>query len=114
MTNNSDLFRPIGRWGIKYAREFDMTQDSRSFNPRTKTLGEGYEKDEFEVWRCPGKPTLLPMYEGKLIGQFDFAKQAYIGGRGLRSKWVSLPFTQKVIDPQYLISKEIYDSSPAP
>lgn len=112
MTNNSDLFHPASNWNVHYAREFDMTQDSQVFTPRKKGLEAGYTKDEFEIWHCPGKSTLLPLYEGKLIDQFDFAQKAYAGGRGLRSKWVPVPYSKKVIEPQYLIQKEIYDSWP--
>src|SRR5271157_197550 len=112
MTNDSTFFQPISHWDIKYAREFDMTQDSSVFNPRSQSLESRYEKDEFEVWRCAGKPALLPLYEGKLIGQFDFAKQAYAGGRGLRSKWIPLPYSHKVIEPQYLLSEDVYETWP--
>ena len=112
MTNNSDLFFPASNWNVRYAREFDMTQDSRIFTPRTNSLEPGYVKDEFEIWRCCGKPVLLPLYEGKLIDQFDFAQKAYAGGRGLRSRWVPVPYSKKVIEPQYFIQREIYDNWP--
>ncbi len=112
MTNNSDLFHPASNWNVHYAREFDMTQDSRIFTPRQNSLEAGYSKDEFEIWRCSGKPALLPLYEGKLIDQFDFAQKAYAGGRGLRSKWFPVPHSKKIIEPQYLIQKDIYDSWP--
>ncbi len=112
MTMNSDLFHPASNWNVRYTREFDMTQDSRIFTPRTSSLEPGYVKDEFEIWRCAGKPALLPLYEGKLIDQYDFAQKAYAGGRGLRSKWVPVPYSKKIIEPQYLIQKDIYDTWP--
>ncbi len=112
MTNNSNLFHPASNWNVHYAREFDMTQDSRIFTPRKNSLEAGYTKDDFEIWHCSGKPALLPLYEGKLIDQFDFAQKAYAGGRGLRSKWLPVPYSNKIIEPQYLIQKEIYDSWP--
>lgn len=44
-------------WGIKYAREFDMTNDSRLFPPRTKWEEWGYRPDEYSRWiKGPWKP----------------------------------------------------------
>ncbi len=37
-------------WGIKYSREFDMTNDSKLFPPRTKWEEQGYRPDEYSRW----------------------------------------------------------------
>ena len=37
-------------WGIKYAREFDMTNDSRLFPPRPQWEAKGYRPDEYSRW----------------------------------------------------------------
>lgn len=37
-------------WGVKYAREFDMTNDSHLFPPRTKWEEKGYRPDEYSRW----------------------------------------------------------------
>jgi hypothetical protein len=37
-------------WGIKYTREFDMTNDSKLFPPRTKWEEQGYRPDEYSRW----------------------------------------------------------------
>lgn len=37
-------------WGIKYAREFDMTNDSKLFPPRPKWEEQGYRPDEYGHW----------------------------------------------------------------
>lgn len=37
-------------WGIKYAREFDMTNDSHLFPPRPKWEADGYRPDEYSRW----------------------------------------------------------------
>jgi hypothetical protein len=37
-------------WGIQYAREFDMTNDSKLFPPRPKWEAEGYQPDEYGHW----------------------------------------------------------------
>ena len=37
-------------WGIRYAREFDMTNDSRLFPPRPRWEAKGYRPDEYSRW----------------------------------------------------------------
>lgn len=37
-------------WGIQYAREFDMTNDSKLFSPRPKWEEKGYRPDEYGHW----------------------------------------------------------------
>ena len=37
-------------WGIRYAREFDMTNDSSLFSPRPQKEAEGYRPDEYSRW----------------------------------------------------------------
>ncbi len=37
-------------WGIRYAREFDMTNDSKLFPPRPKWEAKGYRPDEYSRW----------------------------------------------------------------
>ena len=37
-------------WGITYAREFDMTNDSRLFPPRPEWEAKGYRPDEYSRW----------------------------------------------------------------
>jgi hypothetical protein len=37
-------------WGVKYSREFDMTNDSHLFPPRPKWEEQGYRPDEYSRW----------------------------------------------------------------
>ena len=37
-------------WGIRYVREFDMTNDSRLFPPRPQWEAKGYRPDEYSRW----------------------------------------------------------------
>ena len=37
-------------WGIRYAREFDMTNDSQLFPPRPQWEAKGYRPDEYSRW----------------------------------------------------------------
>lgn len=37
-------------WGVRYTREFDMTNDSKLFPPRAQWEGKGYQPDEYSRW----------------------------------------------------------------
>ena len=194
-------------WGIRYAREFDMTNDSRLFSPRPQWEAKGYRPDEYSRWllgawrpieelwdelgvdparpepadielaewlfdttpqperreaearfvhghllkpgdvsstdcrlRCARPPydrlpiprakiptgvilsrdadlwireasiddTALPLYEGRMVGQFDFSQKGWVSGKGRSAVWREIPWIRKQTEPQYLMSREDY------
>ena len=194
-------------WGIRYATEFHMTNDSRLFPPRPEWEAKGYRPDEYSRWllgdwrpikelwaelgidpsrpqpveveledwlfdttagperrsaearfvhghllkpgdvartdwrtRCAQPPydrlpipradiptglilsrdgdswiraetvedTALPMYEGRMIGQFDFSQKGWVSRRGRAAVWREIPWTRKQLEPQYLMDRENY------
>ncbi len=155
-------------WGIKYATEFHMTNDSKLFPPRPKWEAQGYRPDEYSRWlkgdwrpigelwselevkppaegerRCAQPPydtlpipradipagvvlsreadafiregavedVALPLYEGRMIGQFDFSQKGWVSGKGRKAEWRSIPWSSKELCPQYLMGKEIFLAS---
>lgn len=46
----------------------------------------------------------LPLYEGRMIGQFDFSKKGWVSGKGRGAKWREIEWGHKAIEPQYLMS----------
>ncbi len=50
----------------------------------------------------------LPLYEGRMIGQFDFSQKAWVSGKGRAAKWEAIPFDRKVVGPQYLMNLAAY------
>ena len=190
-------------WGIKYATEFHMTNDSKLFPPRPKWEEKGYRPDEYSRWlkgdwrpigelwaelgvdperpepaeveledwlfdatagperreaearfvhghllkpgdvartewavRCAQPPydrlpvprveipagiilsrdgtgwiwegggiedVALPLYEGRMIGQFDFSEKGWVSGKGRGAVWRVIPWGEKQIEPQYLM-----------
>jgi hypothetical protein len=50
-----------------------MTNDSKLFIPREKAEEAGYRPDEYGRWIGPRAMCCLPLYEGRMIGQFDFS-----------------------------------------
>jgi hypothetical protein len=95
-------------WGIKYAREFDMTNYSKLFILREKAEGSGYRPDEYGRWVGSDGDMLLPLYEGRMIGQFDFSKKGWVSGKGRAAVWRDIPWENKVIEPQFLMSQSDY------
>lgn len=133
-------------WGIQYATEFHMTNDSHLFPPRPKWEADGYKPDEYGRWikgdwqpRKPASPAppdaprweiepgiilsrdgsewirepeseyvALPLYEGRMIGQFDFSEKGWVSGKGRSAVWREIPWDAKVIEPQFLMSLRDY------
>jgi hypothetical protein len=55
----------------------------------------------------------LPLYEGRMIGQFDFSQKGWVSGKGRGAVWRGIPWDRKQIEPQYLMAKRDYlGSSP--
>jgi len=54
--------------------------------------------------------TALPLYEGRMIGQFDFSKKGWVSGSGRSAVWPEVPFYRKWIAPQYLMDINTYES----
>jgi hypothetical protein len=69
-------------WEITYAREFDMTNDSKHFPPLEKWEAKGYKPDVFGRWIGPNGDVALPFYEGRMIGLFVFSQKGWVSGKG--------------------------------
>ncbi|WP_187334919.1 Eco57I restriction-modification methylase domain-containing protein [Novosphingopyxis iocasae] len=87
------VFEPLGspgQWNIRFNREVDMTNASAQFieqKPQTQSSGFLY----------------LPLFEGRMVDQFDYAAKEYIGGAGRRAQWRRLLMGAKRIRPHYLL-----------
>lgn len=122
-------------WGIRYATEFHMTGDSKLFPPRSTWEAKGYQPDEYGHW-LKGEwkdfagerstdlilsansdraihiddieDVALPLYEGRMVGQFDFSEKGYVSGTGRKAVWHEIPFSEKVMEPQFLMSNSAF------
>jgi hypothetical protein len=70
-----------------YQRELDMGNDRNLFTT---------------------DPVGLPVYEGRMIGNFDHRAKSYVGGHGNSAEWVEHPFgdPSKAIAPQWRVLRE--------
>lgn len=100
-------------WGIRYATEFHMTNDSKLFPPRPKWEERGYKPNEYGLWIGPNGDVALPLYEGRMVGQFDFSEKGWVRGKGRSAVWRAIDFASKTFEPQYLMSRDDFAKSDA-
>ena len=61
------------------------------------------------IWEEAGIEDLaLPLYEGRMIGQFDFSEKGWVSGKGRGAVWRELPWKRKQIEPQFLMGMKSY------
>jgi hypothetical protein len=97
-------------WEITYSCEFHMTNDAKMghFSPLEKWKAKGYEPDVFGRWLGPKGEVALPLYEGRMIGQFDFSQKGWVSGKGRTAVWREIGFADKAIAPQFLMAEPTY------
>ncbi|MFB8369842.1 Eco57I restriction-modification methylase domain-containing protein [Pseudarthrobacter sp. NPDC055928] len=66
-------------WGVSFMRMFDMSNDSHLFRTREQLEGDGWtlEGNVFERMVNGLPETMLPLYEAKMLHQFDRAWATY-------------------------------------
>ena len=96
--------RSSQHWNVSFVRELDMTKDSGAFFDRAQLLRQKCLENEDGSWSSKNGIRYLPLYEGRMVNQFDNAAKAYKSGQGRTAQWVPLPFTNKVIVPHYFVA----------
>lgn len=95
-----------GGWGIEYGRELEMTSDSRLFPPLDRWITEGYSQFVYGNWVDTRGHVAVPLYEGRMIGQFDCCAARWVSGKGRAAEWEDLPLDRKDFGPQFLMAKD--------
>jgi len=95
-----------GKWNVEFRQEFNMTSDSKLFPPIGDWLKKGYAPDGYGRWIGSDGNIALPLYEGRMIGQFDFSQKGWVSGKGRGAKWRDIPWNAKVIEPQFLMAAQ--------
>ena len=90
-------------WEITYAREFDMANDSRLFPTIDKWRVNGFLANAFGEWVGNDGRQALPLYEGRMVGQFDPCQKGWVKGKGRTAVWREISTDSKCIEPQFLI-----------
>jgi hypothetical protein len=91
-------------WGVSFVRMFDMANDSGLFRTRTQLEGDGWALDS-NVFR-KGSKVYLPLYEAKLLHQYDHRWATYDGTetRDLTATEKADPY--RTVMPRYWIPRE--------
>ncbi len=75
------------------------------------TIKEGRGKSAVEH-EITGPAIALPLYEGRMINQFDFSEKGWVSGKGRSAVWRSIPWERKTLDPQFLMGLAVYATQP--
>lgn len=92
------LRESASEWHAHFERECDMTQDARLFIHATDVQVDARLSDGSV--RARGE-RLLPVYEGRLVGQFDSRAKAYVAGNGRLARWLPLATSEKKLAPHF-------------
>ena len=117
MTSDSKLFPPRPKWEEKgyqpdeYGhwlkgpwRDYHGPQHILDREPglvRSRDGQQAMPVDEIE-------DVALPLYEGRMIGQFDFSEKGWVSGKARSAVWRDVPASEKAIEPQYLMTLADY------
>jgi hypothetical protein len=123
MTSDSALFPPRPQWEEKGYQPDEYSRWLKGeWNPRTGTcpappgatrveIREGIILSrDGEQWinEAQIEDVALPLYQGAMVHQFDPSVKRWVSGTGLRAVWETIPWEQKVIAPQFLMSQQKY------
>ena len=138
MTNDSKLFPPRPQWEAKgYAPDEYGHWLKGAWRPVTDfgfREGKSLLDPQYQHWSILDRPdglvlsrdgtqamslddlqdVALPLYQGVMIGQFDYTRKAWLSGTGLRAKWEPLTWSEKHTDAQFLMSRKTYAEKAVP
>jgi hypothetical protein len=142
--------RCFGDRSLSYAREFDMTIDSRHFRGRDQLEARGLVQDIYGNWlsgswrplngkqqlrrlqtisgggeangadlivsACGGfavgvedvADIFIPLYEGRMVGQFNANEKIWVSGKGRRATWRKPAVEAIGLGPQYLVKLDVF------
>ncbi len=60
-----------GAWNVRFTSEFHMTNDSKLFRDRAWLEDHGCVEQAAQTWRGTDDEQYLPLYEGKMVHQYD-------------------------------------------
>lgn len=89
-------------WNVRFKRELDMTVDRRHFVPREALQRSGMVARSDGTATSGGR-TYLPLYEGRMVHQFDCAAKGYVSGEGRSAVWQVFDESQKAISPHFFV-----------
>lgn len=91
---------------ISFRRELDMTNDAGSFIDLNEAISKDFIEQLDGRWVSRHfQGALLPIYEGRMVHQYDCRAKEYLSGQGRTAKWsVPTPGAGK-IQPHFFVSE---------
>ena len=80
------------RWNVRFVRELDMTNDSRHF----RNAADRSQMDD-----------PVPLYEGRLVHQFDDRAKRYLLGAGRKAVWETQGLGDRSIEPHFYVERSV-------
>ncbi len=93
-------------WEMTYAREFDMTNDSKHFPRRSKWEERGFRSDGMGRWIGSEGKTAIPLYQGAMVHHHNPSFQLFESGGGRTNRWSKTPLDSLAFSPKFLISSD--------
>jgi hypothetical protein len=90
-------------WPVKYARMFDMTNDSGLFMKKEELEKDGWARSDLNRW-ARGKALAVPLYEGKMVQAYDHrAADVVVNAANLKraAQQEAIPDSEKVRADRY-------------
>jgi len=100
-----DRFAPAERWVDSRGRVHPIggIDEERIAYRLTGYVLTG-EADDASALPVKPDEKYVPLYEGRMVHQFDHCQKAYIRGSAARAKWQELPWDQKRIVPHFFMA----------
>ena len=93
-------------WSFNFKRELDMTNDANAFISVETARLKGYSPRRDGRWSSSDSDTmLLPVYEGRMVHQFDHVAKVHVSGQGRSAMWTVPSVSNRKIIPHYLVSE---------
>ena len=92
-----------GTWSASFRREVDMTNDSSAFVPAADSHGKELERKLSASSGPDGFGRYRPLFEGRMIHQFDYEAKGYLNGHARRAIWKPLLIGEKGIYPHFYV-----------
>ena len=99
--------RDKSTWNVYFSRELDMTNDSSWFIDVSDARSTGGQEQADGTWLHQTHGRLLPLYEGRMVHQFDASAKRYVEGQGRAAKWLPLGPSEKRLAPHFLIPEKV-------
>lgn len=94
-------------WDFGFKREVDMTNDAGAFIPVDAARKDGYLLQPDGRWLSQRSPVaLLPVYEGRMVHQFDSVAKIHLSGQGRSAMWKVPAIPERHVLPHYLIPED--------